>query len=1113
MEKEVGSPQGALMGNTPKWCSIFIFCMMLLVLSCASTEDVTIPTELSKGAKLETVVQTGHSASITSIAFSLDGRYVLSGSKDHTVKLWDVFLGREIRAFKGHSDVVSAVAFIPKSRLIISGSWDNTLKIWDATTGEEIRTLKGHTDRVTSVSVTRDGRYALSGSGDYSIIMWRIPNGSKHKVLRGHKFVVRSNPNPGLTSTGYEDRDHSALGQFYLYKARLKDPKSAKRYATMGHIDAITSSAIDPSGRYILSSSMDRTLRLWDLNSVDRKTVHSLTNAHILSVSFSPDGKYAICGGNDNLVRLINIQNGKLVRTLQGHRGAVNSVMFSPGGQRVLSASSDGTVKLWDLDAGIAVRTLSGYKDGVNASAFSPDGRYIIAGGENGEMILWETNTGLQVKSLKSSASAVNAMALLPRGKYLLAAYRDRSLKLWNTITGHQEKIYRGHLNSVTAVAIFSKGRTAASGSRDGRIIIWDIYTGDKRFNFKVTEEPIRCISISPDDQRLLVGTEKGALLMIVPSTGQVLWQVKETEAVNSVAFSPDGKFILNTSPAKRFAMRDASSGKIVQMYQGHFFGVQTAVFAYDGRKIISSGGDQTVKEWDAGTGQLLRTNKGHSGNVTTVSVSPDGQLLLSGSTDQKLILWDQKSGRQLMALSGHSDLIKDVCFSPDSQYIYSGSGDATLRKWHIPTASELGRMHGSQDGEWITTTSDGYYTKSLEGNNLVHYVIPGIFETYSYEQFEELFHKPQIVQKRLEGCVNCGKPSPGLSQPPQLDLRQHRSVEKTQAQTYPLTLKAASHNLVKAVRVFVNGKPAIEVPVNAKEMKLTLNIPLISGANRITAIAYDENSFFSSPKYLDVISENLDLAKPNLYIIGMGISDYPKLSRRWQLDFAHTDTISLVETMQKEQGKLYGQIRNSIITNEDATVEKIFDVLEAHSNVSENDVVIIHMAGHGIKDKSGTFYFLTSTVNSIEEPQNGGLSWSRLHTYLSKIKGRVILFLDACHSGSIVTETVVPNDKLAQEFFSGKRGGVMVFSASKGRQYSLESPDIGNGAGVFTYALLQGLGEKSNEVDLNGNGVVEFLELVDYVSNYVDGVTKGQQTPWLSRKELFGDLPVATVQ
>jgi uncharacterized caspase-like protein len=87
-----------------------------------------------------------------------------------------------------------------------------------------------------------------------------------------------------------------------------------------------------------------------------------------------------------------------------------------------------------------------------------------------------------------------------------------------------------------------------------------------------------------------------------------------------------------------------------------------------------------------------------------------------------------------------------------------------------------------------------------------------------------------------------------------------------------------------------------------------------------------------------------------------------------------------------------------------------------------------------------------------------------------------------------------------------------MVFSASKGRQYSLESPDIGGGFGIFTYALTQSLGPRAKEADINSDGFVEFMELVDYVSQYVHRETKGEQTPWLSRKELFGDLPVAVV-
>jgi WD40 repeat protein len=610
----------------------------------------------------------------------------------------------------------------------------------------------------------------------------------------------------------------------------------------------------------------------------------------------------------------------------------------------------------------------------------------------------------------------------------------------------------------------------------------------------------------------MLVGTENGDLLMVNTNTGKVLWKIKEEESINSVTFSPDGKSVLCTSAAKPFSLRDAYTGSVIQKYQGHFYGVHAASFVPDGRMIISSGGDQTVKAWDVTTGQLLMTYKGHNGNVKLTTISADGHVLASGGDDQKLIFWETKTGKQIMTMSGHSDHITGALFSPDMQYFYSGSGDATIRKWSIPTGTELGRMHGSRDGEWITTTPDGYYSKSVEGNNLVHYVIPGIYETYSYKQFEALFNKPEIVKNRFGGCLNCGKPAPKLSQPPQLELMEHRSIEKTTSQIYPISIKASSVYNIKSLQIFVNGKPAIKKPLNTKDIEISLDIRLFAGANRITVIAYDEYGFFSNPKYLDVFSENANLTKPNLYIIGIGISYYPKLSDKWQLEFAHTDAISLVKSMQKNRGKLYGEIQDNLITNEDATIEKVTRVLDAHSSIGENDIVIIHMAGHGVKDKSGTFYFLTSTVRNIDDPQDGGLNWTLLNTYLSRIKGRVILFLDACHSGSLVTETVVPNDRLAQEFFSGKRGGVMVFSASKGRQYSMESPDIGAGAGIFTFALIQGLSARSNHVDINNNGIVEFMELVDYVSSYVDEETNGNQTPWLSRKELFGDLPLAAV-
>jgi len=193
------------------------------------------------------------------------------------------------------------------------------------------------------------------------------------------------------------------------------------------------------------------------------------------------------------------------------------------------------------------------------------------------------------------------------------------------------------------------------------------------------------------------------------------------------------------------------------------------------------------------------------------------------------------------------------------------------------------------------------------------------------------------------------------------------------------------------------------------------------------------------------------------------------------------------------------------------ATVENIQEKLVSIEQQGPEDIAVLYFAGHGIRDANGEFRFLTSQWNE-KESVSRGITWRLLSEHLDRLKGRVILFLDACHSGSIVNETIVPNNELAERLFQQNRGGVMVFSASKGRQYSIESADFGRGAGIFTYALSRGLGKDSKKADANHNGYVEFMELVDYVTRYVNKVTEGKQTPWLSRKELFGDMPIAQV-
>ena len=180
-------------------------------------------------------------------------------------------------------------------------------------------------------------------------------------------------------------------------------------------------------------------------------------------------------------------------------------------------------------------------------------------------------------------------------------------------------------------------------------------------------------------------------------------------------------------------------------------------------------------------------------------------------------------------------------------------------------------------------------------------------------------------------------------------------------------------------------------------------------------------------------------------------------------------------------------------------------------SAIRGNDVAVIFMAGHGAQTKDQRFYFLTCS-GDFDKPETGGLGWNQLRDRLSRIKGRAIVLLDACHSGG-GTQTVVPNDELAQRLTQGGRSGVMVFAASKARQTSVESPDIGGGSGVFTYAICQALGPRAKEADTSGKGFVQFSELVEFVTRQVQHETDGEQTPWLARRELLGDFPIARVK
>ena len=589
---------------------------------------------------------------VLSVAVSPDGRRIVSGGDDKTVRIWDAGTGQQVGApLTGHTELVAGVAFSPDGRRIASGSWDKTVRIWDADTHQQIGApLTGHTGWVTGVAFSPDGRRIVSGSFDKTVRIWDAGSGQQVGApLSGHTnsvFGVAFSPDGRRIVSGSTDET-----------VRIWDAGSGQQVGAplSGHTGTVFGVAFSPDGRRIVSGSVDTTVRIWDADT-GRQIGAPLTGhtEEVESVAFSPDGRRIVSGGDDKTVRVWDADTGQQVGApLTGHTEEVSSVAFSPDGRRIVSGSGDNTVRIWDADTHQQIGApLTGHTDGVSSVAFSPDGRRIASGSWDKTVRIWDADTHQQVGApLTGHTDEVDSVAFSPDGRRIVSGSGDKTVRIWDADT-HQQigAPLTGHTDHVSSVAFSPDGRRILSGSFDKTVRIWDADTG----------------------------RQIGA-----PLTGH-------TGTVFGVAFSPDGRRIVSGSFDKTVRIWDADTGRqIGAPLTGHTSMVLSVAFSPDGRRIVSGSQDKTVRIWDADTHQQIGAPlTGHTSSVDSVAFSPDGRRIVSSSFDSTVRIWDADTHQQIGApLTGHTDGVSSVAFSPDGRRIASGSWDKTVRLWPGPAA------------------------------------------------------------------------------------------------------------------------------------------------------------------------------------------------------------------------------------------------------------------------------------------------------------------------------------------------------------------------------------------------------------------------------------------
>ncbi|HZQ31755.1 MAG TPA: TIR domain-containing protein [Mycobacterium sp.] len=581
------------------------------------------------------------------VAFSPDGRRVISGSRDKSARIWDVETGRQIGPPLLHTDFVNSVAWSPDGRRVASGGSDRTLRIWDAQTGQPIGQPLKYPGGVDGVGFSPDGRRVVAASYDGTLRVWDVESGRQ----------------VGEVSTG-------------------------------GH-DGLRTAALSPDGKRVLAVMVgDKdTVRVWDVET--GREVGTPFPVYDVA-AFSPDGQRVVSGGLDHTVQIWDVETGQQITALTGHTDAVTDVAWSPDGRRVVSSSGDNTVRIWDPDTRQEIGApLTGHGVWVNSVAWSADSRRIVSGGADGSVRVWDVDAGREADvALQGHTGDVNSVAFSRDGRRIVSGGNDRTVQTSDAETGQRVAMTSTASNGGSVFALSSDGRRAATGNVNGGepVRIWDVETGRPISTLRIDPEDFRPWggAFSPDDGRFVTGDDGGTVLVWDANTGdQIGAPLKgHHSTVFGVAFSPDGRRVVSGGYDKTVRIWDVETGReLGAPLTGHTSAVKTVAFSADGRRVVSGSGDGTVRAWDVATGlELGGPYLGHTDTVYSVTFSRDGRHVVSGSADKTVRMWDVETGQQIgPPLTGHQGTVRSVAISADERHIVSGGSDNSVRVWPGP--------------------------------------------------------------------------------------------------------------------------------------------------------------------------------------------------------------------------------------------------------------------------------------------------------------------------------------------------------------------------------------------------------------------------------------------
>lgn len=537
-------------------------------------------------------------AQLVSVQLRGDGKVLLIGDADGTVREWDPAELRETRSWQTGQRQLRTACYSPDAtRVLTAANEPQGIKEWDLASGRELISIGSELTVVRAGAIYgAEGKTAIIGGGyQHNLEHWDLSTG---KLIRKWCSIYEAKhmalaPDGKSMTVGVEDRAMEwSLETYEVLRNYKHCPGEAARIFQVAYL---------PATDEVLCGGRDGSIHRWSRKTGELVFTWRPHQSVVAPFAVSPDGQWVFSYGTSRLAET-NIATGQPRLNWDRHTGSLESVAFLPSGGQALTGSSDETVRLWDLTTGKTVHVLQGANLGAYAVAVSPDGFRGAAGCKDGVVREWDLASGALLRELAGHLGHVRAVRYDPAGQLIYTCADDGSIRIWDAGGGAAERVLTGHRGGVLALDVSGDGKRLLTCGRDGTVRLWDADYGKERQMIDIASGWLTAVSFAPGDEYALVAGRDGRVRKLRLSDGACVLDVPRKTSVSALACSADGA------------------------------------------RVYAAGGDGRVVVFDADSGSELATHA-HGSPISAIALSTDAQRLITAANDATALVWQTTPG------------------------------------------------------------------------------------------------------------------------------------------------------------------------------------------------------------------------------------------------------------------------------------------------------------------------------------------------------------------------------------------------------------------------------------------------------------------------------------